>query len=509
MNNHKNHSDVATKKVLTAAKNIINNHQQNRNFLPEMKIPTPMDIKKEVGKHNTFEIRKQKRFWKLGIGEFNTDFYDINQDGQLIIQEGNYLYNVHDLVEKYGSSLEIFMPFVAKERLTDLISIFNFYIKIFKYHGKFFYHYPMKVSHNKEFILPLVGEGANLEVASYNELFLVKKMWEQENFNPKIMVLCNGPKSEQYLGLIEELSKNNLCIVPIIEDMNEYERLKNYRGEIGIRVDLGIVVDSRWDKKINRYGLNPKEVLKLGKMKNLKVLHYHAGSQIEHPTHLLETLKRAMQIYVKLQKNNPSLDTIDIGGGMPIPYERKKVVSAESLIRKMIKFLGKYADSKKINHPNIVCEWGRYIVGPSQMTVFKVVAMKSIPKGNAKKWYIIDGSFMNDLLDTWAIHQKWHVVPINQLDAKKFHRCWFAGLSCDSDDKYSAHGMYVLLPRLDDLEENEDLYISFLDTGAYQDALASHHCLLSSPAKISLSDGESKVIRRRETPEDVGKLFGW
>ena len=48
-----------------------------------------------------------------------------------------------------------------------------------------------------------------------------------------------------------------------------------------------------------------------------------------------------------------------------------------------------------------------------------------------------------------------------------------------------------------------------LDTGAYQDPLASHHCLLSSPAKLVAQNGEIKVVRKREQPDEVGKLFGW
>ncbi len=513
MNNHITAAPT-TRKSLTLTKegSEANGDSQKKvlaRWLPEMKIPTPLDVKTEVGKYNSPQSRKQKKFWKLGNADFNTDVFDIAKDGELIVQEGNYLYNVKELVKKFGTPLELFFPFIAKDRLDDLLSIFNFYIKISRYKGKFFYHYPMKVNQNKEFILPLVGEGANLEVASYNELYLVKRMWEQENFNPKIKVLCNGPKDQKYLELIDELLRNDLKIIPIIEDLHEYELLKAFRGDVGIRIDLDVSVDSHWDKRINRFGLLPREILRLGKIKNLKILHYHVGSQIEQPKHILDTVKRAMQFYVRLQKINPSLDTLDIGGGMPIPYERTKVISVDNLVRKLIKFMVHFCESKKINHPDIICEWGRYIIAPAQISVFKVISMKNIPKGNARKWYIIDGSFMNDLLDTWAIHQMWHVVPINKLDARKFHRCWFAGLSCDTDDKYIAHGAYLLLPRLEDLPEGENLYVAFLDTGAYQDALASHHCLLSSPAKISLSSGEAKTIRRRESAEEVGKLFGW
>jgi len=143
------------------------------------------------------------------------------------------------------------------------------------------------------------------------------------------------------------------------------------------------------------------------------------------------------------------------------------------------------------------------------MTVYRVLNEKDIiAKAVARKWYVIDGSFMNDLKDTWAIHQKWHVLPVNYLDVKKMSRVWLVGLSCDSDDKYTA-GNYVLLPRMEELENGDNLFVSFLGTGAYQDSLASHHCLLSSPAKIIAHNGVLTVARKRETAEEVGKQFGW
>jgi len=100
-------------------------------------------------------------------------------------------------------------------------------------------------------------------------------------------------------------------------------------------------------------------------------------------------------------------------------------------------------------------------------------------------------------------------VPVNKMDAKKKNRVWLAGLSCDSDDKYTAKDGYLTLPRLEELDHGEDLYLAIFDTGAYQDAFASHHCLLSSPLKIVLQNGIVTIARKRETAEEIGKLFGW
>lgn len=456
-------------------------------------------------KNKKKESKNWKKFWKLGVSEWNTEFFGVNKDGNLTVTEGHHIYNLKELARKFGTPLQVVFPSVIEDRLKDLIGYFQAYMKIYGYKGKFFYHYPMKVNQNKEFILPLLSEGANLEVTSANELWLVKKLWEAEKFNSKIRVLCNGPKTTQYLDLIEELRSKGMNIVPIIESNEEMDRLLKYKGDIGIRVDLSIKADTHWDKKFDRFGLSEKDVLSLNKIKNLKIMHYHLGSQIKTQKSILEGIKHAFSIYAELQKTHSNLDTLDIGGGFGVPYEKKKFYTAKVVSSKIIKLLKNLSDKKGIKHPNLAVEWGQYIVAPAQVTIYKVISEKSIPKANANAWYIVDGSFINDLKDTWAIHQKWHTIPVNNMD-EKLKRVWLAGSTCDSDDKYTAGGNYLLLPKLVD---DEDQLIAMLDTGAYQDALSSHHCLLSAPMKITAENGVVKVIRKRETAESIGRIFGW
>ena len=272
-------------------------------------------------KHN---LSQRKKFWRLGMEEYNTGNLDISPDGELVVREGNFQYNLYDVVKKYGTSTEIAFPTVIETRVRDLIETFNAYIKILGYKGKFFYHYAMKVNQNKEFVLPVVAERANLEVSSSNELYLVKRMLEQDKFNAKIRVICNGPKTEKYIALIEELRGRGLVVIPVIEDYAELERLKKFRGEVGIRVNMQIKIDSHWDKKFNRFGFTEEELIKLGKIKNLSLLHYHISSQIEKIDGLVRPLKQALELYAKMREKNPNLDTLDIGGGAGVPYEKKK-----------------------------------------------------------------------------------------------------------------------------------------------------------------------------------------
>lgn len=389
------------------------------------------------------------------------------------------------------------------------MDMFDDVIREYKYKGQFYYHYPMKVNQSREFVLPIISEGGNLETTSANELWVVKRLWQQHRFNSRMKVICNGPKTDQYLALIAELKLNGLDIVPIIEDLSERESLQKFRGQVGVRVAIDVKIRSYWDKRVERFGLYPDDMYELGKINNLTLLHYHTGCEVLYETDMLKPLRRAMEIYYKLKQINPTLDTINIGGGFPVNYNGKGKWAIKGLVYGIIRFMDKFCLEHNMPHPNIICEWGSAMVAPAQMTVFSVLNSKRIERATAKQWYVIDGSFQTHLLDSWAVHRQWHIVPVNNANNKKLTRTWLAGLSCDSDDKYTRGGSYIPLPRLEDLAPGGKQYISFLDTGNYQDGFTNHHCLNAAPAKVVCQNGDVTLVRRRESADDVGKLFGW
>ena len=455
-------------------------------------------------------VSASRKLWKLGSKDWNTQYFDFNKDGDLVVKEGNNIYNIRYLAEKMGTSLEILFPFIIEERIEDFLDLSFQLSKKVGYKGKFFYHYPMKVNQNKEVVMAMVSEGAHLETSSFNDLWLVKKMLEQESFNPNIRILCSGPKTDKYINLIDDLQHKGVKIFPLIEGPNELKFLQHSKYDVGIRLDMPVKAASYWNKPIDRFGFSAKEIIDMGSFKNLKIIHYHIGSQIEKLSDVIGPVKYALDVYFKVKEKNPSLDTLDIGGGMPIPYTRNRSYPVDKLMDKIFSLIVKESEKRGMPHPNLVCEWGRYIVAPAQITIFKIIDSKLISnkKADAKKWYVIDGSFMNDLLDTWAIGQKWSVIPLNNKRDDKLQDVWLAGSSCDSDDIYTGVNGSVTLPDYD-MNDGDPMYIAVLDTGAYQDPLAAHHCMLSSPLKIVAENGHIVVARKRETPDEVGKNFGW
>ncbi|MBI5412006.1 hypothetical protein HZA43_02400 [Candidatus Peregrinibacteria bacterium] len=453
--------------------------------------------------------KNYKQFWKLSRKEFNTDHLSLTKGGDLVVYEGNYQYNVRELAEKYGTPLKVMFPYIIEQRVEDLMDLFAACIREYKYKGRFHYHYPMKANQNREFVMPIISEGGNLETTSANELWVVKRLWQQHRFNSRIKVICNGPKTDQYLALIAELKRNGLDIVPIIEDLSERDALQKFRGQVGVRVAIDLKVRSYWDKRVERFGLTPNEIYEMGKIHNLTLLHYHTGSEVLYEADMLRPLRRAMEIYYKLKQINPTLDTINIGGGFPVNFNGKEKWATRGLVHSIIRFMAKFCEENNLQHPNIICEWGSYMVASAQLTVFSVLNAKLIPKATAKQWYVIDGSFMTHLLDTWAVHRQWHIVPVNYANNKNLTRTWLAGLSCDSDDKYTRGGSYILLPRLEDLQNGDKQYIAFLDTGNYQDGFDNHHCLNATPEKVVCQNGDVTVVRKRQTADEIGEMFGW
>ena len=84
-------------------------------------------------------------------------------------------------------------------------------------------------------------------------------------------------------------------------------------------------------------------------------------------------------MFENMKEKNPGLDTLDIGGGAGVPFEKNKhFYSGKSLISQIVKTAKKECDSLAIRHPNLIVEWGSYVAAPAQITIYKVLAEKNV-----------------------------------------------------------------------------------------------------------------------------------
>jgi diaminopimelate decarboxylase len=100
----------------------------------------------------------------------------------------------------------------------------------------------------------------------------------------------------------------------------------------------------------------------------------------------------------------------------------------------------------------------------------------------------------NFLPDAIFEHNRWSVLVANRADAGPSMRGDLVGCSCNPD-------RIVPEAELPHVEPGD--VVAILDTGAYQDALASNFNLLLRPPTVLVSGDRSELIKRRERLDDL------
>src|SRR5690606_14653308 len=132
----------------------------------------------------------------------------------------------------------------------------------------------------------------------------------------------------------------------------------------------------------------------------------------------------------------------------------------------------------EVIEPDIITEFGKYTVAEASGILYKVIGRKQ--QNDREKWLMLDGSFITNLPDVWALNQKYILLPINNCDANS-ERLILGGITCDWQDYYSqeAHINSVLMPK-----SRKFQYFGFFHNGTYQEVLSGygriHHWLLPS-----------------------------
>ena len=163
--------------------------------------------------------------------------------------------------------------------------------------------------------------------------------------------------------------------------------------------------------------------------------------------------------------------------------------------------------------PNIFTEFGSYTVGESGAVLYSVLEEKL--QNDKELWYMIDGSFITQLPDSWGLNQKYIMLAVNNWDAE-YHNINLGGLTCDSMDYYNseAHQYNIYLPK----PEKKVQYLGFFHTGAYQESLGGYggiqHCLIPAPKHVLIDRDEDGNVTHRlfaedQTEESMLKTLGY
>ena len=378
-----------------------------------------------------------------------------------------------------------------------------------RYTGKYTYCYSTKASQFAFVLNEVLAQGVGLEVSSAYDMKILDVLAKKGKLNHANYILCNGFKPPSYIQALVSFINNGFqhCI-PILDNKEE---LDAYTGSVLHPFDMGLRVavdeESAEGLQASRLGIPALQVIPYYEEKiapshaRLKILHFFVPSGIKDTSYFWAEFERVLETYCELKKRAKSLDALDLGGGLPVQYALNLDFDYAAMVDKIIERVQQVCDKNRVAVPHLFTEFGTYSVAESGALFYPVLGQKHQQKN--QEWYIVEGSFISQLPDSWALKQRYVLLPVNHWD-KDFQHVRLGGLSCDSMDCYTSqtHQEDIFLPTLPSKNETP-LYIGFFHTGAYQDALGGYggiqHCLLPAPKHL--------LISRNEKGERLERLF--
>ena len=428
-----------------------------------------------------------------------------------------------DVIKAHGTPLKIsYLPKIS-QNIEKAREMFQTSMKKNNYQGSYVYCYCTKSSHFSFVIEEALKNDIHLETSSAYDLQIIRRLYEKGSIKKDITIVCNGFKRPLYKQYIAEVINEGFenCI-PVLDNLNE---LDYYTENIEKPMNLGIRVaadeEPNFEFYTSRLGVRYSDVnhLYISKIKDnpklsLKMLHFFIHWGISDSAYYWSELSRFVFKYCELRKICPELDTIDIGGGFPIKTSLGFEFDYQYMVDQIVENIKWICNKNHVPTPHIVTEFGAYTVGESGATIYSVLDTKL--QNDKELWYMIDGSFITHIPDSYGMNQKYIMMAINNWD-DIYHKVNLGGLTCDSLDYYNseAHSSEVFLPKM---SNGDPLYIGFFHTGAYQESIGGfgglQHCLIPSPKHIIIDRDENgklitKVFADEQDSESMMKLLGY
>ncbi|WP_027719581.1 diaminopimelate decarboxylase [uncultured Desulfovibrio sp.] len=401
-----------------------------------------------------------------------------------------------ELAETYGTPLYVYNENVLRQRCRDLMTLSS--------HPGFGVNYSVKANANPALLKIIREEGLVVDAMSPGELF----MDDLAGFKPHEILYISNNNSDAELqnALVHDL----LVSVDSLSQLDTLGRL-NHGGRVMVRFNPGIgaghhakVVTAG---KETKFGVTPDqmgEVFALLARHELTLvgINQHIGSLFMEPDGYLN----AAQVLLGLAETLPDmalgkLEIIDFGGGFGIPYhkyEGEARLDMNDLGRRLHAMISSWAVQNAYMGRFLV-EPGRYVAAECGVLLGRVHAVKN----NGDKRYVGTNLGFNVLVRP-AMYDSFHDVEIyrGQSGAEEDGPMpqTIVGNICESGDILAKNR---LLPVM-----REGDVLGMLDAGAYGLVMASNYNQRRRPAEVLIrGDGAARLIRRRETLEDLARCF--
>lgn len=356
-------------------------------------------------------------------------------------------------------------------------------------------NYSVKANTNIHILKLALEEGNNCDAMSPGEISMLLKVGFPKE---RIFFIPNNVSEEEMKFAIDH---DIMTSLDSISQLEMYGQL-NPGGKCAVRINPGVGAGHH-DKVITagkktKFGIAEEdipEIFKITEKYNLTIagINQHIGSLFMDPEPYLQAVSNLLRIAMGFK----NLEFIDFGGGYGIPYHKldgETEYDMESFKERLEPILDKFVE-EYCSVPLFKSEPGRYCVAEGGVILGRVHSVKQ----NAGRKYVGTDVGMNVLVRP-SMYDSWHDIEVIRagkiVPRENMETVTVTGNICESGDLLAQDRELPVI-------EKDDL-VCVLDAGAYGYSMCSSYNSRPRPAEVMVcKDGSVKLIRRRETIEDL------
>jgi diaminopimelate decarboxylase len=340
------------------------------------------------------------------------------------------------------------------------------------------------------------AEGLGADVSTLGELTFALRA----GVPPDLIVVHGNNKSDEEL---RAAAKADAGLV-VLDALDEVERAATAGvRRVLVRATPGIDAETHDAIKTahhgSKFGLPPEQALKAiehARASGLNVagLHVHIGSQLLELGAARMTVDWLAGFAAECRAQldwTPAV--VDLGGGLGIQYvPGEPAPSVAQFVETLRGRIERAWELHDLPLPALILEPGRSLVGRAGLTLYRIGTVKQASE--ATTYVAIDGG-MSDNPRPQLYGARYSALLANRADEPPAGSYCVCGKHCESGD--------VLIERVELPEPRRGDLLAVPATGAYTLGMGSNYNSVPRPAAVLVAGGEARLIRRRETVEDL------
>ena len=353
--------------------------------------------------------------------------------------------------------------------------------------------YAMKANNNPALLRTLARRGAGADVVAIGEVQLALAA----GFSAADIVFSGVGKSPEEIAEALTLGVGQFNV----ESETEIDLINAIAGRLGKTARVALRINSDIDagthekistgRKGDKFGIpidraadSYRHAAGLPHIRTAG-LALHIGSQITDAAPFRAAFARLAEVVTTIRANGQTVEHLDLGGGLGIRYRDETPIT-------LTDWAAAVAGIARQLDCAVTVEPGRYLAGPAGLLLARVLYVKDTGE---RQIVVLDAS-MTELIRP-SLYSAWHeIIPFNR-PAPTAPRAPvdLVGPVCESGDTFAQHR---IMPPL-----NVGDHVAFLTAGAYANVMASNYNARPLPPEIVVHDGQSHVVRNRQTMAEL------